>query len=146
MAVQTTYPETMRNAVAGMVADMAAATLISRTVETAAGLAFGIAVEQGTLDGQCKLYDGGKILGITVRERSLASEQSKFLQYESARIMISGPIWVTVAVDVVAGDDVWVRPSNNTFQKDNTNAGIQILEARYDTTALAGALALVRMK
>lgn len=146
MAVQDTYRDNLRPGVPGQIVDMSPRSLMSRTVETAAGIAFGVAVEQGTADEGCKVFDGGTILGVTVRERSLIAGTDKFSQYDSARIMIGlGTVWVTVAVDVVAGDPVYVRPSNNTWQKSNADSGVLLANARYDSTATAGNLAKIRL-
>lgn len=146
MAVQTVYNENQPAGKQGAIVDMSPRSLMSRTVETAAGIAFGVAVEQGTADEGCKVYDGGTILGFTVRERSLVAEADKFAQYESARIMIGqGTFWAVATVDVVAGDPVYIRPSNNTFQKDNTDSGVAYPNARYDSTATAGNLVKVRL-
>ncbi|WP_420465608.1 structural cement protein Gp24 [Panacagrimonas sp.] len=146
MAVQSTYREEILEAVAGQIADMTPATLMSRTVETAAGIGFGIAVEQGTADKGCILFDGGTVLGVTVRERSLdANDPDEFAQYAEARVMTKGTVWVVCTSGCSAGDAVWVRPSNNTFQDDNSNSAVQIAGARWDTSAEAGALAIVRM-
>lgn len=145
MPVQTTYNTEQRKAVAGMIADMTAKTLVSRTVEDAAGIGFGKAVSQGAADFGCLAFDGSpaSILGITVRERSVDAD--KFEQYDSARVMLKGAIWVVATVAVDAGDPVYVRPSNNTFQKDNSNSGVQISNAKWETSAEAGELAIVRL-
>ena len=68
--VQSTYTN-MAGAVAGAVANMVPATFISRTVEPSGGIGFGVAAEQGTADLGCIVFDGGTVLGITVRERSV---------------------------------------------------------------------------
>lgn len=149
MAIQSTYSETIRAGVPGQLANIGGGPLLSRTVEDAAGIAFGKAVEQGTNDKGCKVFDGGVVLGITVRERSVSAEQDKFLQYESARIAVPGSqvsLWVTAAVAVNAGDDVYVRPSNGDFQKTNANSAVQIPGARWETsTSTTNQIAKVRL-
>lgn len=155
MAVQTSYPDTQPAAVAGLQATMLPASIISRTVETAA-VGFGRPVEQGTNDKGCKLFDGGSVLGITVLDRSAAGTTvangqitgrtaDSFGVGESARVMVKGDVWVVSTTGNVAGDPVYVRPSNGTFQNSSANSGVQIPNARWDTTAGAGALAVVRL-
>lgn len=146
MATQDTYLDNLRPGVAGQIVDMSPRSLMSRTVEDAAGIAFGKPVEQGAAAEGCKIFDGGTILGITVRERSLIAGNDKFAQYDSARIMAGlGTVWVIATVDVLVGDPVYVRPSNATFQKDNTNSGVLLPNARYDSAASAGGVVKVRL-
>lgn len=149
MAIQTTYDETLRAGVPGALANMISGTLISRTVEDAAGIAFGKAVEQGTNDKGVVAFAGGPVVGITVRERSLGAEEDKFVQYASARLApphSQNTLWVTAAVAVDAGDDVYVRPSNGDFQKTNANSAVQIPGARWETsTTTTGQIAQIRL-
>lgn len=155
MSVQTTYNDVPGAAVAGMQATMIAATLISRTVESAA-VGFGRPVEQGTADKGCKLFDGGTVLGITLLDRSAegitvvngkvtARTADAFGVGESARVITKGDVWVVSTTGNVAGDPVYVRPSNGTFQNSSANSGVLIAGARWDTTATAGNLAVVRL-
>jgi len=155
MAVQTNYPDTQPVAVAGAQATMIPATIISRTVESAA-VGFGRPVEQGTLDKGCKLFDGGTVLGITLLDRSASGQTEAGGQVtgrtpdtfgvgESARVMTKGDVWVVSTTGNAAGDPVYVRPSNGTFQNTSANSGVQIPGARWDTTAQAGQLAVVRL-
>ena len=147
MATQTTYSSTMSAARAGMIADMRGSTLISRTVEDAT-LGFGVPVTKGTAAGQCKKLAAGStdIIGITVRERSGVAESSGWAQYEDARIMSEGALWVTVtdAGGVAAGDPVWVKKSDGTFSNaDAGSSGSLKLAGRFETAAANGALAVI---
>lgn len=155
MATQTTYPDTQPAAVAGAQATMLPASIISRTVESAA-VGFGRPVEQGTADKGCKLFDGGTVLGITLLDRSASGQTvtngqvtavtaDSFGVGESARVIVKGDVWVVSTTGNVAGDPVYVRPSNGTFQNSSANSGVLIAGARWDTTAGAGALAVVRL-
>jgi hypothetical protein len=153
MAVQDSYSANIRPAVAGMQADMTPSTIISREVESAS-IAFGRVVYQGTasrqvLDGGAGGFTVAKYVGFAVRDRSALGipVANAFNQKESARIMTKGTIWVTPAQNVVAGDPVYVRPSNGDLQKDNTNSALQIPGARWEDAATAGAgvLAIIRL-
>lgn len=143
--VQSTYSENLRKAIPGQKGTMVPATLISRTVENAEGVGFGKAVSRAVNDNGCKAFTTGDtaILGITILDRS--ANATGFAQYDSARIMTKGDVWVTVAQAVNDGDPVYVRPSNGDFQKDNTNSAVLLAGAVYDTTAGIAGLALVRM-
>lgn len=147
MATQSTYTD-MSAAVAGAIGNMVPATLISRTVEDSAGIGFGVAVKDGSADYGCAAFGSGDtaILGITVRERDVSAvTPDKFAQYENARVMTKGCVWVTCTTGCSPGDPVYVRPSDGTFQDSSANSGVQIAGARWDTTATAGAIALIRM-
>lgn len=148
MAIQTTYLDNIRAAVRGAIANMVPATLISRSVEDAAGIGFGVAVTQGTADGGCTAFGSGDtyIMGVTVRERSIdANDVDEFGQYTDARIMTKGCVWVPVATGCSAGDAAFVRPSNGDFQDSNANSAVAITGGVWDTSAEAGELALLRM-
>lgn len=145
--VQPTYSENIRPAIAGAKGTMTPATVISRTVENSGGVAFGKAVAQGTNDNGCHAFTAGDtaILGVALLDRSARGSDGKsYSRYESARILTEGDVWVVVAQDVVAGQPVYVRPSNGDFQKDNTNSAVQWAGARYDTSVASGGLALIR--
>lgn len=160
MAIQTTYPDTQPVAVAGAQATMLRGDLISRTVEDAA-IGFGKAVTQGTADKGCTAFGSGDttFLGITVLDRSAsgltvtdgqvtARTNDAFGVGESARISAvggGGDVWVVCASGCSAGDSVFVRPSNGDFQDSNANSAVQIPGARWDTSASAAGLAVVRL-
>lgn len=157
MAVQTDYNETLSPAVAGAQATMIPATIISRTVETAA-VPFGRAVKQGTADKGCALFGSGDtvVLGISLLDRSASGRTvtngqlsgdiaDRFGIGESARVITKGDVWVVCATGCSAGDGVFVRPSNGDFQDSNANSAVQIVGARWDTSAEAGGLAVIRL-
>lgn len=153
MGVQDTYLDNIRPGLPGMLADMTPSTLISRDVETVAGILFGRAVYQGTrdrqiLDGGAGGYTAAKHVGFTVRDRSaVGTVENGYALRESARVITKGAFWATPAQNVVAGDPVYVRPSNGALQKDNTNSAVQVPNARWDTSATAGAgvVAIIRL-
>ena len=106
MATQLGYNETMRPAIEGALANMVPRTLISRTVESAAGVGFGKAVSQGTADKGVSVTPNTKFVGITVIDRSaggIGTTGTGFAQYESARILTNGTVWVLANVAVAAG-------------------------------------------
>jgi hypothetical protein len=151
MAVQTTYSATIDAARVGMIANEEPSVLISRNVQTSAGIGFGVPVKQGTADNAVDVVSAGTtaIVGITVRERSVNPvTPDKFALGESARLMRKGVLWVTVtdAGGVAAGDAVWVLLSNGTFS--NADAGsdgsVKLGGARWDSSAANGALAKIR--
>jgi hypothetical protein len=144
--IQTTYPDTIRPGVAGAIANEEPVRLISRTVEDAAGIVFGKAVIQGVADKGCKLgaFAAGKFVGVTVRERSIKAEfPNGFMQYDSARLMTEGVIWVVTAAAVIAGDPAVFDATGNWTKGTGTG---DVPNARWDTSqATPGGLAQLRL-
>lgn len=151
MGIQDTYSENIRTAVAGQIANTEPVTLISRTVETVAGIGFGAVVQQGAADDGCKSDLTGMTadtyLGITVRERSVRPETpSLFARYESARIMRKGVLWVMTDGAVAAGNDVTVTLATGGLGTAAVAAGIvAIPNARWDSSTTGAGLAKVRL-
>lgn len=143
-AIQTSYTD-LTAARAGARADMTPAAFISRTVETAAGIAFGVPVSQGSEDGGCVAY-AGDFVGVTVRNRDMRPETpDKYAQYESANLMIKGTIWVAVAAAVSAGDPVYINASGGWEGAAGTGHTL-MSSGRWDTTqATPGGFAKLRL-
>jgi len=137
---QTTYNETLDAGRNGGIVNTEPKTLISRTVEEAAGLGFGVAVSQGANDQGCVLTTGANtVVGVSVRERSVTNEDDTWSQYDSARIMTSGVIWVVAKVAIVAGDVVHF---NAGWDKAG---GAEVTNARYDSSGAIGDLVKLRL-
>jgi hypothetical protein len=140
--IQTSYSETVDQAVAGQIGNMVSSVLVSRTVEDAAGVAFGLPVAQGSEDEGVIAYAGADFVGITVRERSVdPSAPNKFAQYDNARVLRKGAIWVTASKAVDAGDNVYLTDAGAYTNVEGSN--FQIPGARWDTSTSGAALALV---
>ncbi|WP_312831974.1 structural cement protein Gp24 [Pseudomonas lactis] len=137
MAVQTTYTSNIRAGLPGMIVDMIPKTLVSRTVQAAGGLAFGIPVIQGTADKAGRASTTGdtaaKFVGISVRDRSVKADANAYSQYESARVMTKGAIWVTASVQVAAGDAVYFVPATGVWTNVATD-NVLVAGARFDTS------------
>ena len=129
--------------VAGSIATTENCDIKSRTVEDAAGIAFGLAVAQGANDKGIRAVKAGdtKFVGITALDLS-SRDDGKFLQCESARILKKGVIWVQVTETVNAGDDVAVDLATGKFNK----SGAKYPNARFETSGVAGGLAQVELK
>ena len=129
--------------VAGSIATTENRDIKSRTVEDAAGIAFGLAVAQGANDKGIRAVKAGdtKFVGITALDLS-SRDDAKFVQYESARILKKGVIWVEVTEDVKAGDDVAVDLATGKFNK----SGAKYPNARFETSGVAGGLAQIELK
>lgn len=140
--VQSTYPDNISAAVAGMIANSEPTTLISRNVEDAAGIGFGLAVMQGVEDKGCIIGDGSSVLGVTVRDRSVdPGDPDEFAENDSARVITSGTIYVKASGAVSAGDSVHALAAG----RFGNTGGTYIENARWDTSAADGALAILRL-
>lgn len=140
--VQSTYGDNIAAGYAGAIANQEHKVLISRTVEDAAGIGFGLAVMQGVEDKGCVIGDGTSFLGVTVREQDTdANSPDVFAQYDNARIATKGVIWVANSGGVAAGDPVSLLPAGAL----GTGGSVLVEGARWDTTALDGELAQLRL-
>ena len=131
--------------IAGAIVNTENKNIISRTVEDAAGIAFGRAVAQGVNDKGIRAVTTGDadFVGITVLDRTAGDLiNGKFVQYESARVLEEGVIWVEVTAAVKAGDAAAVDLTTGKFNK----AGAAMAGARFETSAASGGLAQLRLK
>ena len=142
-AIQTTYSATISPRRLGHIPDMTQADLISRNVETVAGIGFGLPVAQGVDDNGCILFAGTGFLGVTVRDRSVAVGDL-FGRYESARILKKGPITVTASVAVAAGDPVYLTAAGAFTNVATSNTAIP--NSRWDSSTTAAGLADIFIK
>lgn len=105
--LQSNFTETVAKAYAGMVANGETSNRISRTVEDAAGIAFGKPVYRGSGDHGCTGTVGtlATFLGFTIATSALApsTDADEYQQYDNAAIMTSGAIYVTVVGAVTDG-------------------------------------------
>lgn len=131
--------------IAGAIVNTENKNIISRTVEDAAGIAFGLAVAQGVNDKGIRAVTTGDtdFVGITVLDRTVGDLiNGKFVQYESARILEEGVIWVEVTAAVAAGDAAAVDLATGKFNL----LGAAMAGARFETSAASGGLAQLRLK
>ena len=138
----TIYKKEMDAGVAGAVVTCIGDNLQSYTVEDVAGLGFGLAVAQGANDKGTRLVKTGdtsdKFIGVSVLDRTAGDLiNGKFPQYNDARIMKRGIIWVTVTEDVKANDAAAVDLATGKFNK----SGAAFKNAKFRTSAVAGQIA-----
>ena len=153
MSAQLSYATNQAIAYAGLIFAQAPKDIISRDVETVAGIAFGVVVSRGTdKDNQALLGGTTGILGITVRslEREGAANTGAiaYSEKETAGIMREGYIWAVCPTGCVPGD-----PANFTEATGVLDSGAPsgvgetgLDDCFWDSTAAAGALAILRVK
>lgn len=148
-AVQTSYPTTLRPAVAGMKADMTPEVTISRIVENASGIGFGLAVTQGTGDRQVRL-GGTAFVGVTLMDQAVVhlTQQANpdfYPDKDTAVIMQKGTIWVVATTAVTAQAPAYFVPATGAITGDPTG-NTAIPNAVFETSAAQGALAVLKLK
>jgi hypothetical protein len=139
VAVQTSYPTTMPHWPGeGFEPHMAGYNNVTGIVETAAGIAFGRAVSQGTLDKQV-ILGGTKFRGITVLDQFRAPTvaipvMDKYLYRENCAVKTLGPIVVknNSGGAVAAGDEVFYDPATGLFA--NTKGAVAVAAPTFSGT------------
>ena len=112
--VQNTYTETPAFGYPGMVANGETSNRISRTIEDAAGVGFGVPVYRGTGDHGCTATVGtaATFLGFTIADHGVAvvagGTADTFAQYRTVGIMTGGVMWVTNTGAVTDGASVTI--------------------------------------
>lgn len=147
--IQTSYGDTMRPAIAGMIADMSPRSLISRIVETAV-MGFGVVAVQGAGAKAVKpAAAGAAFIGITVMDPTIVhvtppGTVDAYPVGDVALVMIQGTVWVVAGATVAAGDPAYFVPATGVITNVATNNTL-IPNARFDTGAASGALVKLRM-
>jgi hypothetical protein len=112
--LQTTYSSTIAKGYPGMVANGETSNRISRTVEDAAGIGFGVPVFRGSGDHGCTATVGtaATMLGWTIATAGpgLVAGQTAdtYPQYETAPIMPRGAIYIYITGAITDGAAVTI--------------------------------------
>lgn len=112
--LQTAYSDTITKGYPGMVANGETSNRISRTCETAAGIAFGQPAYRGSGDHGCVATVGtlATFLGWTIAHAGQAliagQDADEYQQYDTVNIMTSGAIYVSVKGAVTDGAAITV--------------------------------------
>lgn len=108
--LQSTFSDDLANGYAGMVANGETSNRITRTIEDAAGVAFGIPVYRGTGDHGCTATVGtlATFYGFTIATQGVGlvagQTADTYSQYATVPVMTSGAIYVAVKGSVADGD------------------------------------------
>lgn len=112
--LQTTYTDTVTKGYPGMVANGETSNRITRTMESAAGVAFGQPVYRGTGDHGCVITVGtlATFLGWTIATHGqgliAGATADTYAQYDNVPIMTLGAIYVNVKGAVTDGAAITV--------------------------------------
>jgi hypothetical protein len=147
-AVQTTYSATLQPGLEGQIASMLDDDDVeTRLCETAAGIAFGRAVSEGTNARGAVLGGATKFIGITAIDTTLIIKSGQtvdlYQQRDSMAVLNEGDIWVRPVAAVTHG--LAATYDSTTGQLNPVAAGVAIPASRYITSASAGQLALLRL-
>lgn len=152
MSAQTSYSINQGKAYAGLIYAQAPHDIVSRAVETAAGIGFGVAVTRGTdADRQIDLAGSASFLGITIRslehEGAANTGAIKWDETETAGVMRKGYIWAVCPAGCVPGDAVKYTDGTGVLNAGAAGADeTQLDGATWETTAAAGELAVIRLE
>lgn len=150
MSAQTSYEIKQPKAYAGLVYAQAPHDIVSRLVETAAGIAFATAVSRGT-DKEKQIVAGGTdFIGITIRsldKEGVANTGAiQWNQKESAGVLRSGYVWAACPAGCNPGDAVKYVNATGVINAGAPAAGeTAIANAKWETVAAAGGLAVIRI-
>lgn len=143
--VQSSYATAYAVGYAGMVANGETSNRISRTVEDADGIGFGVPVFRGTSDhGVTATPTADALMGITIANYAAPAnttgiETDVYPQYSTAGILTQGVIWVVAGVDTTDGAQAYVAAAGTTVTP--TATGNVILPGWFfDDTVSSGAL------
>lgn len=147
MALQTTYSETMPAYAIGRRGNMEEWNTITRTLEQATALKFGVPVQRGAGEHGIVIFTTGDFLGISEANVVLGNNTpDQYEQYQSVPVCERGVIGVGVGVGgAVAGAPAYYIAATGLWTV--TSAGnVAVPGAEFDTTAAAGGVALVRVR
>lgn len=145
---QDAYLDSLAYAYPGMVANGETSNRPSRTIEDAAGIAFGKAAFRGVGDHGITGTPAagvGAFMGITIAHEAigfLAGQTADvFPQYANVALMTEGVIWITAGAAVADGDQVYVA-SAGAFTNVSTSNTI-LTGWFFDDTVASGSLARI---
>lgn len=148
ITIQSSYATIFAAGFAGMPANGEEGNRISRTVEDAAGLAFGKASFRGTGDhGVTGTPAAATFMGIVIADQGQVQASSSETvdtvpQYGTAALMIEGVIFVSAAVAVADGEQAYVTSAGLITNVSTSNTAIP---AKFDATISAAGIVPLRI-
>ena len=146
MSAQTSYTILQAKGLPGDLYALDPHEIASRAIEGTAP--FGIAVSKGTNKDTQAVKGGADFLGITVRVLDKeGAANTGAIQYEDkevASILRNGSIWAICPQGCVSGDPVDYDPATGVLA--NGGLGTVIAGAKWDVSANAGELSIIRLK
>jgi len=148
-AIQTSYAATMPPAQAGLVANMETQNSITRLIEDAAGVGFGIALFQGAADLGVTKTPGTLFKGVSIANKTLVMAAAGgtvdvYPQRYNVALLDKGVIWVNVAAAVAAGAPAYVTSAGVWTSTATGNTAIP--NATFDSSTTGAGLAKLRLR
>lgn len=146
MGLNTSYDACAAASAGQMAYDEMPAVVVSRVVETAAGIGFGKVVSRGT-DTAKQIELGGAVpFGIALRSHeygNTATDNEDYDEYCMCPVLRSGYIWVTVADTDNAGALLNYNTTTGAIGTGAAGEGEALLPGELVTDSTAGGLAIV---
>lgn len=122
MAAQTTYSYSTPSGVPGGLLDINPYHTVSKLIEDASNVKFGVGVVKGTSDAQVKVGSGTFVGVLVEKAHELDKDNAVVIgKGESLTVLTKGGIWARVAdsATVAFGDDLYVG-EDGVFAKTGT--------------------------
>lgn len=147
ITIQTAYSTTLAPGYAGMVANGEDSNRISRTVEDAGGMAFGVAAFRGAGDHGCTATpNASTFLGIVMADAGqvpgLGGTADLLPQYATAGILNEGVIYVNCSTAATQGQPVYITAGGAITNVSTSNT---LLPAHFDGTIAAAGIVPIRV-
>lgn len=119
--------------------------IFEENASPAAGVGYGIVVQQGVADRGARIAGGGIVVGITRANVSNAVNQftDKYAGGQNMGVAIRGDWWFTTEAAVVAGEAVYFNATTGVL---GHSGGTLLSNCRWMTSAAAGGVAVMRLE
>lgn len=147
MSAQTSYSLRMSAGYPGLLSGNGPKTIDTYLVETAAGIAPGVVVSQGTADDQC-VIGGTNPLGIVLRNLDTENTSSDTILYaltEAVSVLVVGECEVYVATTGTKGDPIFSTDATGVISAGVASTGETQLGGELLTTLAAAGYAKIRI-
>ena len=150
MTAQTSYAINTGIAYAGLIYGLAPTDIVSKSVETIAGIDFGIAVSRGTNLERQIVVGGTDFVGITVRslehEGDFGTGNINWRENQTAGVLREGYIYAVCADGCNPGDLVRYDNVTGLFNSGDAVVGETQIGATWDTITSSGDLGVIRLE
>jgi hypothetical protein len=147
ITIQSSYSSTIASGFAGMLANGETQNRISRTIEDAAGIAFGKAAFRGSGDHGVTLTPAAAtFMGIVIADAGqvpgVGETADTIAQYQTVSLLTEGVIYVSASVAVADGDQAYVTSAGLITNVSTSNTAIP---AKFDATTSAAGIVPLRV-
>jgi hypothetical protein len=147
ITIQSTYATSIPVGFAGMLANGETQNRISRTVEDAAGIAFGKAAFRGSGDHGVTLTPAAAtFMGVVIADAGqvpgVGETADTIAQYQTVSLLNEGVIYVSCSTSCADGDQVYVTSAGVITNVSTSNTAIP---AKFDATLAAAGIVPIRV-